>query len=87
MCEPRTRRCMFDKLLLPLFPLPEHFAAPTRHDGESQRCRNTSTDHTPTSPAERGRIEQAGGEVVFNGCYRVQHEDVRFCDVDVASPL
>ncbi|CAM9272566.1 unnamed protein product [Sphacelaria rigidula] len=56
------------------------------HDGESQRSRNTSTDHTPTSPTERERIEQAGGEVVFNGCYRVQHEDVN-CRLAVSRSL
>lgn len=46
-------------------------------DESKRRCRAISSNHTPADPLERARIEKAGGAVVFNGCYRVQHEDVR----------
>ncbi|CAB1097827.1 unnamed protein product [Ectocarpus sp. CCAP 1310/34] len=46
------------------------------HEGKL-RCKNISVDHKPEDPHEKRRIKTAGGEVVFNGCYRVQHENVR----------
>lgn len=52
-------------------PLP-----PGRHE-DKLRCKNISVDHKPEDPHEKRRIKAAGGEVVFNGCYRVQHEHVR----------
>lgn len=47
-----------------------------RHE-DKLRCSSLSNDHKPEDAPEKRRIEAAGGEVVFNGCYRVQHEDVR----------
>lgn len=40
------------------------------------RCKTISVDHKPENPSEKRRVQAAGGEVVFNGCYRVQHENV-----------
>lgn len=45
--------------------------------GDKLYCRDISTDHKPEMASEKRRIEAAGGEVVFNGCHRIQHEDVR----------
>ncbi|CAM9638731.1 unnamed protein product [Ectocarpus fasciculatus] len=50
------------------------------------RCKNISVDHKPEDPHEKRRIKAAGGEVVFNGCYRVQHENVS-CRLAVSRSL
>lgn len=50
-----------------------------RH-GNKLRCKKISLDHKPEHPYEKRRIKAAGGEVVLNGCYRVQHENVRQTD-------
>ncbi|CAN0521313.1 unnamed protein product, partial [Ectocarpus sp. 8 AP-2014] len=48
--------------------------------------KNISVDHKPEDPHEKRRIKAAGGEVVFNGCYRVQHENVS-CRLAVSRSL
>lgn len=53
-----------------------HLPVRCRHE-DQLRCSSLSSDHKPEDASERRRVEAAGGEVVFNGCYRVQHEDVR----------
>ncbi|CAN0537894.1 unnamed protein product, partial [Ectocarpus sp. 12 AP-2014] len=55
------------------------------HEGKL-RCKNISVDHKPEDPHEKRRIKTAGGEVVFNGCYRVQHENVS-CRLAVSRSL
>ncbi|CBJ25653.1 protein phosphatase 2C (ISS) [Ectocarpus siliculosus] len=55
------------------------------HEGKL-RCKNISVDHKPEDPHEKRRIKAAGGEVVFNGCYRVQHENVS-CRLAVSRSL
>ncbi|CAN0487306.1 unnamed protein product, partial [Ectocarpus sp. 8 AP-2014] len=62
-------------------PAPAH----GRHEGKL-RCKNISVDHKPEDPHEKRRIKAAGGEVVFNGCYRVQHENVS-CRLAVSRSL
>ena len=54
----------------------------SRH-GNKMRCKTISVDHKPENPSEKRRIQGAGGEVVFNGCYRVQHENVSIVTIVV----